>query len=229
MSEGTSSTQHLSHLVFDAYGTLFDMTSVSGSCKEAFPDQGEGLSVLWRAKQLEYTWLVSMMGEYQDFWRITGTALRYSCDALGLTLNQQSTEKLMDAYHHLGTFPEVHRALGTLSTLDLSILSNGAPVMLREAVENAGIGGYFSNLISVDDARTYKPVPRVYQLTLDKLKVEKGSVGFISGNPFDVNGAKAFGFWTCWINRSEQPWERLGYSPDATISSLDDLPAVLGR
>jgi len=229
MIEGAGPTGPIRQLVFDAYGTLFDMTSVNGRCREASPDLGDGLSALWRAKQLEYTWLLSLMGEYQDFWQITSTALRYSCDALDLTLDSQTIDKLMDAYHHLGIFPEVVSVLDLLSNYECSILSNGVKGMLNCAVKNAGIRNYFSNIISVDDVGTYKPDPRVYRYALDVLKAGKGSVGFISGNPFDVNGATAFGFWTCWINRSQAPWEGLGHTPNATISSLDSLPSLLGR
>lgn len=214
-------------LVFDAYGTLFDVHSVISVCNQLFPDQGAALSQIWRAKQLEYTWLRSLMGRYQDFWKVTESALAFACKALNLPCPPSTRARLMDAYLHLDPYPEVRPSLDALSNYSLAILSNGSPQMLKAAVESAGIEGAFTNVISVDEVKVYKPSPRVYQLAPEKLGCDKGSIGFISSNSFDVIGAKAFGFWVCWVSRSEAPGDELGVRPDVTLSSLTDLANVV--
>lgn len=214
-------------LVFDAYGTLFDVHSIVSLCNQLFPEQGPALSQLWRAKQLEYTWLYSLMGRYQDFWAVTERALVYACNALGLDCQASSRARLMEAYLHLDAFPEVRPALEALSPYELAILSNGSPRMLQAVVESAGMAGMFPQIISADEVRVYKPSPRVYQLAIQKLGLDSPSVGFVSANCFDVAGAGAFGFWTCWVNRSRILMDELGVSPDATIASLTELVDVL--
>ena len=215
--------------VLDAYGTLFDVHSVIALCDQLFPDQGAQLSQLWRAKQLEYTWLRSLMGRYEDFWRITESALVFACQSLGLTCGAETLARLMDAYLHLDPFPDVRPALSALSRYPLAILSNGSPRMLQAAVSSAELQGRFAEIISVDQVEIYKPSPLVYQLALAKLGVERGSIGFISSNSWDVIGAKTFGFWTCWVNRSNSPAEVLGTTPNITVNRLTDLASALER
>jgi 2-haloacid dehalogenase len=210
-------------LVFDAYGTLFDVHSVISTCNQLFPGQGPALSQMWRAKQLEYTWLRSLMGRYKDFWKVTESALVFACKSLNLPCPPATRAQLMEAYLHLDPFPEVPRALGSLSNYPLAILSNGSPRMLRAAVESSGLKGEFSQVISVDAARIYKPSPRVYQLACKKLRMAKGAIGFVSSNCWDIIGAKNFGFWTCWVNRSKAPQDELGFTPDVVANSLTDL------
>jgi 2-haloacid dehalogenase len=214
-------------LVFDAYGTLFDVHSVISACDQSFPGRGAALSQAWRAKQLEYTWLRSLMGHYKDFWQVTESALVFACKSLGLSCPPDTRAKLMETYLHLNPFPEVQQSLRALSGYSLAILSNGSPRMLKAAVESAGLKGVFSRILSVDDAKIYKPSPRVYRLAPQKLRLATSAIGFISANFWDIAGAKAFGFHTYWVNRSKAPAEELGLVPDATLSSLADLVDVL--
>lgn len=215
-------------LVFDAYGTLFDVHSVISLCDQLFPSQGAALSQLWRAKQLEYTWLYSLMGRYQDFWEVTEKALVYACKALDLPCQSSSRGRLMEAYLHLELFPDVRPALDALSHYVLAILSNGSPRMLKAVVESAGLVGAFAAVISVDEVRVYKPSPKVYRLAPQKLGLDKAAVGFVSANCFDVIGAGAFGFWTCWLNRTGAAADELGVGPDATVGRLTELVNVVG-
>jgi 2-haloacid dehalogenase len=210
-------------LVFDAYGTLFDVHSVISTCNQLFPGQGPALSQTWRGKQLDYTWLLSLMGRYKDFWRTTESALSFACKSLNLPCPPETRARLMEVYLHLDPFPEVAQALQSLSNYHLAILSNGSPKMLRAAVESSGLKGMFSQVISVDATKIYKPSPRVYRLAYTKLHVRKDAIGFVSGNFWDIAGAKAFGLRTYWVNRSNAPAEELDLRPDATINSLTEL------
>lgn len=209
--------------VFDAYGTLFDVHSVTIAADRIFPGQGSELSKAWRTRQLEYTWLRSLMNRYEDFWKVTESALIAACNAKKLPLDAAARGELMEAYLRLSPFPEVKEALGALSRRPLAILSNGNPKMLQELVQNAGLKEMFSRVISVDEVKTYKPSAAAYQLAVRKVGVAKNEVGFVSSNFFDVAGAKAFGFRTYWINRSDVAPDELGVSPDATLKSLTDL------
>ena len=214
-------------LAFDAYGTLFDVHSVSRVLTEHYPDQAEALSQLWRTKQLEYTWLFSLMGHYRDFWQITRDALVFACRSLKLPLEPAILDHLLEAYLHLDPYPEVDAALEDLAARPRVILSNGSPRMLEAVVANAGLSGAFSRIISVDPVQIFKPSPRVYRLAVDALGLEPGAVGFVSSNAWDACGAKAFGFWTCWLNRRGAPWEELGLSFDVTVSRLTELADIL--
>jgi 2-haloacid dehalogenase len=210
-------------LVFDAYGTLFDVQSLISAVNQKFPGQGPAFSAGWRTRQLEYTWLRSLMGRYEDFWHITEAALVATCNALKLPLDAAAKDQIMDKYLHLDPFPEVKDALKALSHLPLAILSNGNPMMLNAVVENAGLKSVFSHVISVDEVRIYKPTPAVYQLAVKKIGVEKGNIGFVSSNFWDGAGAKTFGFRTYWINRVGAPPDELGVLPDANLRLLTDL------
>jgi len=214
-------------LAFDAYGTLFDVHSVISTCNQLFPDKGPALSHLWRAKQLEYTWLRSLMDRYEDFWQVTESALVFACRSLQLECPLATRQRLMDAYLHLEPFPEVRHALQSLSHYKLAILSNGSPRMLTAVVESTGLKGIFADVISVDEAKIFKPNPRVYELASRHLNVPQDAIGFISSNFWDIAGAKSFGIWTCWINRAKAPEEELGFRPDAMIGSLAELQKAL--
>ena len=214
-------------LVFDAYGTLFDVHSVISACNRNFPGQGPALSQLWRAKQLEYTWLRSLMGRYEDFWQVTESALVFACKALNLSCPPATRAQLMEAYLHLTPFPEVPQALQALSRYSLAILSNGSPRMLRAAVESAGLAGVFSQVLSVDEVKVYKPSPSVYQLASRKMGVAESAIVFVSSNCWDVIGAKSFGLKTCWLNRSNAPVDELGFPPDIMGTKLTDLVDAL--
>jgi 2-haloacid dehalogenase len=215
-------------IAFDAYGTLFDVYSVIELCERNFPGRGAELGRLWRAKQLEYTWLRSLSGQYQDFWIVTESALTFACRSLNLPCPHQTREELMSSYLHLGVFSDVRPALANLSQYKLAILSNGSPRMLSAAVESAGLNGVFADLISVDEVKIYKTSPRVYGVVSQHLGVVDSQVAFASSNFWDIAGAKSFGFWTCWVNRSKLPEEELGVMPDVTVTTLDGLVNVLG-
>ncbi len=214
-------------LAFDAYGTLFDVQSVIAALNRKFPGQGSAVSNGWRTRQLEYTWLRSLMGRYEDFWMVTESALVATCHAMKLPLNAGACAELMAAYLHLDPFPEVRQALGSLSKIPLAILSNGSPKMLKAVVESAGLKGVFSDVLSVDEVKTYKPSPAAYQLAARKLGLDKSEIGFVSSNFWDGAGAKSFGFRTHWVNRSSAAADELGFTPDATLSSLSDLVALI--
>ncbi len=210
-------------VVFDAYGTLFDVQSVISIVNQKFPGQGPAVSNAWRTKQLNYTWLRALMNRYEDFWKVTESALEFACKSLNLPCEPSTRAQLMEAYLHLDPFPEVKQALKSLSNYSLAILSNGTPRMLQAAVESAGLKGVFSQVLSVEEVKTYKPSPTVYQLAPQKLRVEKNEIGFVSSNFWDVAGAKAFGLPAYWVNRSGGPAEELGITPDATIKTLTEL------
>lgn len=210
-------------LVFDAYGTLFDVHSVIQACEREFPAHGAELSHEWRAKQLEYTWLRSLMVQYEDFSRVTAAALDYACRARGLALDTAVKSRLMDEYCHLEPFPEVRETLAALAGRKLAILSNGSPQMLSTLVESAGLKEAFAHVLSVDAVKIYKPSPAAYQLAATRTKLERAAIGFVSSNFWDICGAGAFGFHTYWVNRGGATPDALGYSPDATLASLSEL------
>ena len=214
-------------LVFDAYGTVFDVHSIVTALDRRFPGQGPEVSKVWRTKQLEYTWLRSLMDRYEDFWKVTESALIATCNAMQLPLGADARAELMEAYLRLTPFPDVKETLGALSGMPLAILSNGSPKMLGKVVKNAGLEAAFSHVISVDEVKTYKPSPAAYQLAVKKMGVQTGNIGFISSNFFDVAGAKVYGFRSHWVNRSGTAAEELGVTPDATLRTLSDLVGLL--
>ena len=206
-------------LVFDAYGTLYDVHSVIRRCETCFPGKGMQLSQLWRAKQLEYTWQRSLMQRYVPFSQVTREALAYSCTALGLS-HREHEEELMAEYLRLAPFPEVPGALERLK-MKRAILSNGSPDLLDPLVRNSGFK--FDAVLSVDELKIYKPAPQVYELAVKRLNVRKERIGFVSSNCWDALGAKSFGFTVFWINRGGAPLDRLGFTPDEQIKSLDEV------
>jgi 2-haloacid dehalogenase len=221
-------TSRIQAIAFDAYGTLFELYSVTVLCVCKFPGQGAALSKLWRAKQLEYTWLRSLTGRYEDFWSVTESALTFACNSLGLACPPGTRRELMESYLHLDTFPEVKPALGKLAQYKLAILSNGSPKMLAAAVESAGLKGIFADVISADEVNIYKSSPRVYGLISQRLGVPNKAIAFVSSNFWDIAGAKCYGFWTCWVNRCSLPEDELGVRPDVTVETLDRLNGVIG-
>ena len=210
-------------LVFDAYGTLFDVYSVQAKCEEIYPGRGEDLTRLWRTKQLEYSWLRSLMGRYEDFWKLTEESLRFACRFLGVRPGLEQIEELMQSYLQLEAFPETGKVLEKLSATPRAILSNGAPAMLEAVVRHNGLTKQFDQVLSVDELKIYKPHPSVYQLAVDRLGVPKENIAFVSSNGWDVAGAKTFGFRVFWLNRQGAPVEELGVQPDAIIKSPLEL------
>lgn len=214
-------------IVFDAYGTLFDVHSVVEAGRAVTTDP-QGLSTLWRQKQLEYTWLRTLMGRYEDFWAVTEAALRFALERPGIQAGAEEVRRLMDAYLSLATFPEVSSALHAMAGTPLGILSNGSPRMLEAAVRTSGLGGMFRHVLSVDAVRAYKPSPAAYELGTRAFGLPADEILFVSSNAWDVSGAKAFGYRCCWCNRLAASMERLGVSPDLEVRSLDEIPAKLG-
>ncbi len=215
-------------LVFDAYGTLYDVHSVVARCDRFWPGKGGAVSQLWRTKQLEYTWQRSLMRRYAPFSRITEDGLRYACAALALELSDAQVAALMQQYLKLSPYPEALSALATLRGRKLAILSNGSPDMLDPLVAASGLDQVLDAVLSVAEVEVFKPDPRVYQIAVDRLGVPKEAIGFVSSNCWDACGAKSFGFRTYWINRAGAPLDALDATPDHTIARLTDLTALAG-
>ena len=208
-------------MVFDAYGTLYDVHSVAARCEQCWLGKGTELSMLWRAKQLEYTWQRSLMQRYVPFSTVTREALAYACETLGLELDRVREEALMQEYVRLATYPDVQETLKKLKSRKQAILSNGSPDMLLPLVEHSGLR--FDAVISVDELKIYKPAPQVYELAARKLNTEKTRIAFVSSNCWDAIGAKSYGFQVYWINRARAPVDRLGFRPDAILGSLNEV------
>ncbi len=205
-------------LVFDAYGTLFDPSAVKIRAEELFPGNGAALSQIWRAKQLEYSWLRTLMGRYENFWKITEDALLFSCRTLKLSCAEHQRKQLMQVYLTLPAFPEVKPAL-----------EKGTLEMLTAVVAASGMAHFFQHIFSVDSLRIYKPGPEVYQHAATSLGIPKESIGFISSNFWDIAAATSFGFRTFWLNRHSVVPEELGVTPAASLQALSDLPTLVGH
>jgi 2-haloacid dehalogenase len=206
--------------VFDAYGTLYDVHSVAARCEAFWPGKGAQLSLLWRAKQLEYTWQRSLMQRYAPFSTVTRDALAYGCEALNLELSAAQIEALLEHYLHLSLYPDVAPTFRALKARK-AILSNGSPDMLLPLVQNSGLA--LDAVMSVDELRTFKPAPQVYALAVEKLHLDHSRIGFVSSNCWDAMGAKSYGFSVYWINRAGAPVDRLGFKPDRILTSLDEI------
>jgi 2-haloacid dehalogenase len=215
--------------VFDAYGTLFDFASATTAYREALADKMGPLSVLWRDKQLQYTWLRALQGRHADFWQVTGDALDYALEALQIA-DRGLRAKLMEMYLKLGTFPEVPSVLRQLKAAGMktAVLSNGTPAMLNAAVDHAGIADLFDAILSVEEVGVFKTHPKVYQLAIDRLGVDASAISFQSSNAWDAHAASAFGMRVVWCNRYGQRKERLPGIPDREVRSLESLPEILG-
>jgi len=215
--------------VFDAYGTLFDFASAAAACRDVLGAQAEPLTALWRDKQLQYTWLRAAQGRHADFWTVTGDALDFALERLGVD-SPGLRERLMNLYLALKPFPEVPDVLSRLKRagLRIAILSNGSPPMLTAVVGAAGLADRFDAVLSVEEVGVYKPHPRVYQLAVDRLGVPAEKISFQSSNAWDAYAASAFGMKVVWCNRYGQPRERLPGAPDRELRSLDGLPELLG-
>jgi 2-haloacid dehalogenase len=219
-------------IAFDAYGTLFDVFSVTALCERLFPGHGTAVAQLWRAKQLQYTLLRSLMGRHKDFWELTEDGLVYVTKSLKLDLTSDKRRQLMEAYLRLTAFPDVRPGLEALKKrgLGLAILSNGEPRMLDAAATNAGVRDLLDDVISVEDVKIYKPSPRVYALIAPRLKVGANEVGFVSANSWDVSGAGASGLFTFWIQRSPaEPEEELGFPARQVVAAITDLDALIAK
>jgi 2-haloacid dehalogenase len=238
-------------VVFDAYGTLYDVQSVAAVTEEAFPGYGEMITQVWRIKQLEYTWLRSLMRRYQDFSVITADSLAYTLGVLGLKHDDGVFERIMEKYLHLDLYPDAAAALAAMRGRKLAILSNGSPGMLNALVHNSGLDRVLDATISIDSRKIFKPAPDAYTLIESVLGVPPAEVLFVSSNPWDACGAKAFGLNVAWIERvtpeamalacvkndSVAPltmfkairtqMDELGLEPDYRIHALAELPALV--
>jgi 2-haloacid dehalogenase len=218
----------VSACVFDAYGTLFDFASATRGCADVLGDAIERVSALWRDKQLQYTWLRAAQGRHADFWQVTGDALDFTLETLGLE-QTSLRERLMALYLALEPFPEVPDVLAALrrAGLKTAILSNGTPAMLDAVVRRAGLAAMFDAILSVEEVGFFKPDPRVYQLAVDRLGCPAAAIAFQSSNAWDAYAASAFGMQVAWCNRYGQRRERLPGAPDCEIKTLADLPALI--
>jgi 2-haloacid dehalogenase len=214
--------------VFDAYGTLFDFASAAAACADVLGDKAAAVTALWRDKQLQYTWLRSLQGRHADFWQVTGDALDFTLETLGIA-DSQVRDRLMSLYRRLECFPEVPQVLRQLKEAGFvtAILSNGSPAMLAGAVAGAGLRGLLDHILSVEDVGIFKPHPSVYQLAVDRLGLPAAAISFQSSNAWDAYAASAFGMRVVWCNRYGQRRERLPGAPDREIRSLAELPPLL--
>jgi 2-haloacid dehalogenase len=238
-------------VVFDAYGTLYDVQSVAAVTEEAFPGYGEIITQIWRIKQLEYTWLRSLMRRYQDFSVVTRDSLAYTLRVLGLEHDSGVFERIMEKYLHLDLYPDAMTALAAMRDRKLAILSNGSTAMLTALVANSGLDRVLDATISVDSRKIFKPAPEAYALIESVLGVRPAQALFISSNPWDACGAKAFGLNVAWIERVtpeamalacvksdvippltmfkaiRTQMDELGFQPDYRIRALSELPALV--
>jgi 2-haloacid dehalogenase len=215
--------------VFDAYGTLYDVGSAAERARASLGDRWQPLAELWRAKQLQYTWLRSLMGRHADFWRVTADALDFALEALGIP-DDGLRDRLMALYNRLDAYPDARGTLEALRRFGLrtAVLSNGSPRMLAAAAEAAQLAPLLDEVLSVESVGIYKPSPQVYRLALDQLRLWPNEILFVSANGWDAAGAKTAGLRVAWCNRAGQPVERVGEPPDAIIRSLSELPALVG-
>lgn len=225
---GHSGTAPIAAVVFDAYGTLFDVHSVASLAEQLFPGKGDALSQLWRQKQLEYSWLRTLSDRYRPFRDITRDALRFAAARLMLPLGQESESRLMNQYASLSAFPENLSALRALKAagLPLGVLSNGDRAMLEVSVRSAGMTGLFDHLLSSESVAAFKTVERVYALAPHAFGLRAREILFVSSNCWDAIGAHWYGYTTFWVNRTGAPLECLDATPDHTGSLLTDVLAV---
>jgi 2-haloacid dehalogenase len=227
-SSNVSPLRGVQACVFDAYGTLFDFAAAARKCRDKLGDDIDKLTALWRDKQLQYTWLRAAQGRHADFWQVTGDALDFSLETMGLKSDLR--DQLMTLYLTLDPFPEVTDVLGKLKTAGMrtAILSNGSPKMLDAAVKAASLEHLLDAVLSVEDVGVYKPHPKVYQLAVDRLGIPASAISFQSSNSWDAYAASAFGMRVVWCNRYAQRRERLPGAPDREVRSLAELPALVG-
>ncbi len=225
----TGKLENISACVFDAYGTLFDVNAAAAHCADELGDKWQPLAEVWRTKQLQYTWLRSLMQRHTPFWQVTTDALDYAMDTVGLADDDLRT-RLLDLYMSLDAYAEVKDVLTALKDggFKTAILSNGSPEMLNSAVENAGIAEVLDAVLSVEDVGIYKPDPSVYQMAVDHFDIAPAAVSFQSSNAWDAAAAATFGFRVVWVNRFGQARERLPDQPDIEVDSLSHLPAIVG-
>ena len=214
-------------IIFDMYGTVVDVGAVAEACKEVAPDP-IAFNSQWRAKQLEYTFLRTLMEKYRHFWKVTEDALEFAVERFTLQITAEQRQRLMEAWLIPTPYPEVATALPRLKEKYLlAVLSNGTPKMLRTGLDRTGLRPHFRWVISAHSVKLYKPSPKVYQLVLKHTRLQKAEILFVSSNSFDVMGAKSFGFKVCWINRTGALLDTLGPKPDLVVKNFDELIEAL--
>ena len=214
-------------IIFDAYGTLFDVNSAAEKCKSKIGDKWENFANYWRTTQLEYTWLRSLMKRHEDFWKITEDSLDKSMKAFKIHSSMRS--ELLDLYKVLSTFPEVFEVLQKLKAREykLSILSNGTPSLLHDLVKGNNLDLFFEDIFSIEEVGVYKPHSKVYDIPLKKYKIKKNEVAFLSANTWDISGGGNFGFNSIWVNRNDNVFDNLDFTPKNEIDSLKGLLDIL--
>ena len=215
--------QNIKAIIFDAYGTLFDVNSAAEKCKYKIGDKWESFANYWRTTQLEYTWLRSLMNRHKDFWQVTEDSLDKSMKAFKINLAMRS--ELLNLYKKLSTFPEVKGALNDLKKKNykISILSNGTPTLLNELVSSNNLDNFFDDIFSIEEVGIYKPDSKVYDLPIKKYQIKKDEVAFLSANTWDVSGGGNFGYNSIWVNRNKNIFDNLDYKPKNEVENLTQL------
>ena len=215
--------KNIKAIIFDAYGTLFDVNSAAEKCKDKIGDKWEGFANFWRTTQLEYTWLRSLMKRHKDFWQVTEDSLKKSMKAFNIDPSMKS--ELLNLYKILSPFKEVPETLKILKkkNFKLAILSNGTPLLLNELVKSNSLDNLFDDLFSIEDVGIYKPDSKVYDLPIKKYKIKRNEVAFLSSNTWDVSGGGNYGFNSIWVNRNNTIFDNLDYTPKEEIKNLNQL------
>ncbi len=219
--------KNIKAIIFDAYGTLFDVNSAAEKCKDKIGDKWEGFANYWRTNQLEYTWLRSLMKRHKDFWQVTEDSLDKSMQVF--KINSSMRNELLDLYKVLSTFPEAKEVLNKLKEKNykLAILSNGTPFLLNELVKSNHLDNIFDNIFSIEEVKTYKPDPKVYNIPIKKYQIQKNEVAYLSANTWDVSAGGNYGFNPVWVNRNNNIFDNLDYFPKYQIRSLDGLLEII--
>jgi len=215
--------KNIKAIIFDAYGTLFDVNSAAEKCKDKIGDKWEPFANFWRTTQLEYTWLRSLMKRHKDFWQITEESLDKSM--MAFNVNPKMKNELLNLYKVLSPFQEVPETLKSLKekNFKLAILSNGTPSLLNDLVKSNNLNNLFDDLFSIEEVKIYKPHPKVYDLPIEKYKINKNEVVFLSANTWDVSGAGNYGYQSIWVNRNNNIFDNLDYKPNNQIKNLSEL------
>ena len=219
--------KNIKAIIFDAYGTLFDVNSTAEKCKDKIGDKWEGFANYWRTTQLEYTWLRSLMKRHKDFWQITEDSLDKSMEAFNI--DPKMKDELLNLYKVLSPFQEVPETLKTLKekNFKLAILSNGTPSLLNQLVKSNNLDNLFDDLFSIEEVKIYKPDSKVYDLPIKKYEIKKNEVAFLSANTWDVSGAGNYGYNAIWVNRNNNIFDYLDYKPNNQIKSLTELTSLI--
>ena len=219
--------KNIKAIIFDAYGTLFDVNSAAEKCKDKIGDKWESFANYWRTTQLEYTWLRSLMNRHKDFWQVTEDSLDKSMQAF--KIDSAMRNELLDLYKVLSTFPEVKEVLNKLKekSYKLAILSNGTPFLLNELVKSNNLDNIFDDIFSIEEVKTYKPDPKVYNIPIKKYQIQKNEVAYLSANTWDVSAGGNYGFNPVWVNRNNSIFDNLDYVPKYQVKHLGELLDII--